>query len=364
MVQPLERALAELVPQIVKAPLQRVPARVLPEHQTRGGDAHQLGSHDLVGEAVLHDAVLVDARFVGEGVAPDDRLVGLREHAGHVRQQTARAVQLARLDVAAERGDLRPDVARHHDLLERGVPGPLADPVHRTLHLTRPGRDGGERVGDGEAQIVMTVRRERDPGGTGDALPDGAEDLPVLRREREPHGIRQVHGRGTLRDRHLDDAAQVLEVGAAGVFRRELDVVGVATGPAHGGARQLEAIVPADLELVLQVDVGGRDEDMDAPARGRTQRLAREIDVLVGAARQCGQHRTPHLRRDLLDAAVIAGRGRRKARLDHVDVQGIELARHLHLFLGGHGVAGRLLPVAQRGVEDDDVSDHELSLWT
>src|SRR5256885_2146517 len=49
--------------------------------------------------------------------------------------------------------------------------------------------------------------------------------------------------------------------------------------------------------------------------------------------------------------------GKRRAR-------GIELTRHLHLFLGGHGVAGRLLPVAQRGVEDDDVSDHELSLWT
>src|SRR5439155_820691 len=121
--------------------------------------------------------------------------------------------------------------------------------------------------------------------------------------------------------------------------------------------------VPADLELVLQVDVGGRNEDVDAPARGRPQRLAGEIDVLVGATCQRRQHRAAHLLGDLLDAAVIAGRGRRKARLDHVDVQGIELARHLHLFLGGHGVAGRLLPVAQRGVEDDDVSDHELSLW-
>src|SRR5207248_3224492 len=83
--------------------------------------AHGPGSHDFVREAVLHHAVLMDAGFVGERVAPHDRLVGLREHARHVGQQPAGAIQLARLDVTPERGHLRPDVARHHDLLERGV---------------------------------------------------------------------------------------------------------------------------------------------------------------------------------------------------------------------------------------------------
>src|SRR5437868_87577 len=325
------------------------------------GDADRLRSHDLVREAVLHHAVLVDPRLVREGVATDERLVGLREDARHVRQQPAGAIQLARLDVTAERGVLRPDVARHHDLLARGVAGALADTVHRALHLPRPGRDGGEGVGDGEAAMVVTVGRERYPCGSRDALPHGAEDLLVLGREREAHRVRQIDRRGALLDRRCDHAAQVLEVGAARVFRRELDVVGVAAGPAHGGARQLETVVPADLELVLQVNVGGRDEDVDASPGGRAQRLAREIDVLVGAARQRRQHRTAYLSGDFLDAAVVAGRGRREARLDHVDVQGIELTRHLYLFLGRHGVARRLLPVAQRGVENDDVSDHELS---
>ena len=35
---------------------------------------------DLVGLAVFQHAVLVDARRVGEGVAADDRLVGLHGH--------------------------------------------------------------------------------------------------------------------------------------------------------------------------------------------------------------------------------------------------------------------------------------------
>src|SRR2546430_14337696 len=98
-------------------------------------------------------------------------LVRLREHTRHVRQQPAGAIQLAGLDVTPERGHLRPDVARHHDLLERGVAGALADAIHRAFHLPRPGGDGGERVGDGETQVVVTVRPERDALGPGDALP-------------------------------------------------------------------------------------------------------------------------------------------------------------------------------------------------
>src|SRR4029077_18636127 len=109
----------------------------------------------------------------------------------------------------------------------------------------------------------------------------------------------------------------------------ELDVVCVAAGAAHGGARQLETVVPADLELVLQVDVGGRDEDVNPPPRCGAERLARKIDVLVGAARQRRQHRAAYPGRDLLHAAEVARGGRREARLDDVDVQGIELTRHL-----------------------------------
>ena len=59
-----------------------MPAAVLAEHQLAFGDADAVRVHDLVGLAVLQHAVLVDARLVREGVAPDDRLVGLHRIAG------------------------------------------------------------------------------------------------------------------------------------------------------------------------------------------------------------------------------------------------------------------------------------------
>ncbi len=61
--------------------------RVLAEHDLGAGDPHVLGAHDLVGQPVGQDPVLMDARLVGEGVAPHDRLVELHGVAGQRRHE-------------------------------------------------------------------------------------------------------------------------------------------------------------------------------------------------------------------------------------------------------------------------------------
>ena len=53
-----------------------------------------------------------------------------------------------------------PGAQRHHDLLERGVAGPLAETVDRALDLPGAGRHAGQRVGDREPEVVVAVRRD------------------------------------------------------------------------------------------------------------------------------------------------------------------------------------------------------------
>ena len=58
--------------------------------------------------------------------------------------------------------DTKPDVRtarlqQHHDLLERGVAGALADAVDRAFDLARAGLDACEGVGHREAQVVVAV---------------------------------------------------------------------------------------------------------------------------------------------------------------------------------------------------------------
>ena len=59
-----------------------------------------------------------------------------------------------------------PRPERHHDLLEGGVAGALAEAVDRDLDLAGAGLDRGERVRRREAQVVVAVdgdRRRRRP---------------------------------------------------------------------------------------------------------------------------------------------------------------------------------------------------------
>ena len=112
-------------------------------------------------------------RFVGERVAAHDRLVRLDGEPGQVADEPARGGDLLRLDAARELLELR--WARpqgHHDLLEGGVAGPLAEPVDRDLDLPRAGLDGRQRVGRGEAQVVVAVDADRR------VAPDEIHDAP------------------------------------------------------------------------------------------------------------------------------------------------------------------------------------------
>ena len=94
----VQRLAVDLEAQLLQRALERVPARVLAEHEVVALQPDRRGVHDLVRRAVLEHAVLVDAGLVRERVAPDDRLVRLHRVAGEARDHPAGARDLARGD--------------------------------------------------------------------------------------------------------------------------------------------------------------------------------------------------------------------------------------------------------------------------
>ena len=58
--------------------------------------------------------------------------------------------------------------------------------------------------------------------------------------------------------------AEEVDVAARGVLRRKLHVVGVLASEAHGIDRSLQTLLPAHPELRLQVQIGRRDERVNA----------------------------------------------------------------------------------------------------
>ena len=123
-------------------------------------------------------------------------------------------------------------------------------------------------------------------------------------------------------------------------------------GARDGGDYDVEHLIRAHLQLELPVDRRGADEGVDAAPLGMTDGLAGAVDVLRIAARQAAYDRVFHELRDFRDGFEIAvGRGR-EAGLDDVDAHRVQQLRDFELLVMGHGRAGRLLAVAQRGVED------------
>ncbi len=88
--------------------------------------------------------------------------------------------------------------------------------------------------------------------------------------------------------------------------------------------------------------------------RGVAHRLAAAIDVLEAGAGQPGHGGALDPPGDLAHRLEIAFGGDREAGLDDVDAHLVEQLGDLELLFQGHGGAGRLLAIAQRGVEDED----------
>ena len=187
---------------------------------------------------------------------------------------------------------------------------------------------------------------------------DPAHEGAELGRDGVAHGVRDVERRGTGLGDRLVHVEQERVLGARGVLGGELDL-GVAAqglaGPRHPADGLGQGLLAGDAQLVLEVDVAGGDEQVQVRALGDADGLHRALRVAVLAAGQRGDRDpAPRLLRDPADRLEVPGRGGREARLDHVHLEPGELARDLQLLRGGQPGAGRLLAVAQGGVEDPD----------
>ena len=267
---------------------------------------------------------------MGEGVPPDDRLVVLDRVTREPAHQTAGAGQLLGADAAVDAAEVvGPGADGHHDLFQGGVAGALADAVDGALDLAGTALHGRQRVGHGEAEVVVAVGGDHvvaaHPGT------HVVQALGVLLGDAEADGVGDVQGGGAVVDRDLQHLAHELEIGTRRVLRRELDVLGVAAGPGDCCGRLGLHLVRGHAQLVLHVRLAGRDEDVDAATGGGLDGLPAAVDVTEGGARQAADHRALDPLGDGLHGLEVALAGDREAGLDDVDTEAGQLLGDLQL---------------------------------
>src|SRR5690606_13483473 len=129
------------------------PAAVFPDNHGMLAPTDRFGAHDLIGCPVFQQAVLVDSRFVGEGVAADNRFVWLNGDPGNFGQQPAGGNDLGGIDADCIWQGVAAGAERHDDFFQGGIAGPFTNAVDRALDLPRTRLNGGDTVGYGHTQV-------------------------------------------------------------------------------------------------------------------------------------------------------------------------------------------------------------------
>ena len=257
-----------------------------------------------------------------------------------------------------EGGAVGPHPRDHHQLFECGVAGTLADAVDGAFDLARAAVQRRDAVGNRETEVVVAVRAEDYLLAAADRRDDRLEVVADLVGRRVADGVRQVDRRGARGNDGFDHRRQVRHVAAGRVLGRELHVVGELAGLGDGLDGGLEALLARDAQLALEVQVGCRDEGVDAPLAGGGDGLAGAFDVGGGTSGEGSNRRSLHLLRDPPHRLGIVHRRDREPGLDDVHAERFEPTRQRQLLGDAQREAGRLFAIAKGRVEDEDIGSH------
>ena len=282
---------AELLQPVAKAG----PTRTGGEHHLAFVEPDVLGAHDLVGLALLEEAVDVDAGAVREGVPADDGLVGRHGHTEEIGHHLAGAAEFRRVDAHFHAVIVAARFEPHHHLFKRRVAGALADAVDGGFHLPGAVHDAGQGVGHSQAEVVVAVDADGGFVDVRDAFGDGLDQLAPLFGDGVAGGVGDVDHGGAGGDHGFEHLEQILGVGATGIFGVELYVVHIALGELHGfhthaqdgGALLFERLAVAIVaELAHHVDVGRADTGVDTRAQRFGERPSASVYIVGNGARQ------------------------------------------------------------------------------
>src|ERR1035441_658801 len=159
-------------------------------------------------------------------------------------EDLAGGVKIFELDVGGDAEAVAADIEGGGDLFEGSIAGAFADAVDGALDLARAVGDGGQRVGNGQAQVVVTMRREDDARGVDgrDALADLGEHAAVFFGGGVADGVWHVDGGCAGLDGYADHFDEEIAIGAGGVFGGELNVVDMSARQLDGLRRQVECL--------------------------------------------------------------------------------------------------------------------------
>ena len=312
----------------------------------------------------------MDAGFVGEGVGTDDRLVGLHHHSGEIGDQTRRLGDLLGSHGSERCGAVllttkegvevaTAHMQGHHQFLEGGVAGPLTDAIDGALQLAGSVLHRFQEVGHGQTEIVVTMNGKDRLADVRHMAVDPRDQGTEFRGGGVADRVGDVDGAGPRCDGRLNHLIQKFRIAATGVLTGELDVIHEGAGVGHHVGHDGQHLTAALAQFVLEMDVAGGNEGVDAPPWRRRHGISTGLDVRFGRTGQSTDHwtvLTANLLGNALNSGEISGAGKGEPRFDDVDSKTGQLLGNRQLLLKIETGPRGLLTIPEGGVEDQDAT--------
>src|SRR5262245_17422190 len=217
---------------------------------------------------------------MGEGVGPNDGLIRLHHHTSDLADQSASLRDLFGTNLRIRSIEVFPGPKPQDNFLQCRVPRPLADSVDRALDLAGPFEHRCQTIAHGKTKIIVTMNGNHRIRAVVDLLANATDKTAEFLWHRIADRIRNIDRSGSCGNHRLDHLIEISWVGATGIHGRKLYIVHVTPCPLHHLDRALLRLVARHSELVLQVDVRGREKRMNADLRSPLQGLPGSIDIL------------------------------------------------------------------------------------
>src|SRR2546428_13212802 len=146
---------------------------------------------------------------------------------------------------------------------------------------------------------------DRDPIRILEPLPECANQLPVFRRSLITDSVRYIHNCCTRIDYGIEYRAEVIDLGATGIFSRKLHFIAKRSRSLDGFDRNVKGLTTRLVEFVLEVNVACRKEGVDARASRLLQGLPAAVNIGGGRSGEPGDGDTSGLCPDPLLGLAI-----------------------------------------------------------
>ena len=180
-----------------------------------------------------------------KSIFTNNSFIRLYYKAGNFTYQSTGFVNLGSIYVSCQTEAVVSRFESHDNFFQRSISRPLTDAIYSTFYLPGSFSYCLKAVGYSKTKVVMTMNAEHCFADIGHFFNNVLNEISEFTRYGIAYGIRNIHRSGSCLNHCLQYLIYVCGVGATGIHRRKLYIVGIFSGSGYHIPGNLQYFITA-----------------------------------------------------------------------------------------------------------------------